>query len=172
HPPPGRSGAPIHGRVFLRADATRSQTHCNGLTLDELNQLEAIDEQLHELEDTDRIDYQWRFTATVLNEFERLRSENPLRYPDHLTVTVRFTDNHADFNDLTDAWDHGIAGHLYDHARVNTPLPGSDTKPDWTPGQAHALQLLNAGHWPHLRLPQLAHHGLPTNHPERKDSQP
>ncbi|MGY4770306.1 hypothetical protein ACXC9Q_25600 (plasmid) [Kribbella sp. CWNU-51] len=45
-------------------------------------------------------------------------------------------------------------------------MPGSDTAPDWAAGHRHADTLLAAGHWPHLRIPTLAHYGSPTHHTE------
>ena len=44
------------------------------------------------------------------------------------------------------------------------PLPGSDTAPDWAAGKRHADTILAAGHWPHLRIPALAHRATPTHH--------
>ncbi|MGW1344687.1 hypothetical protein ACWCOV_26840 [Kribbella sp. NPDC002412] len=136
------------------------------LTLDQLEQIEDIEGLLAELEHTDRAEYQRRFTATVRARFEQLRTEDPHRYPDHLTVTVRFADEDPTYparnGDLTDLWGSDLASLLYQHARETTPLPGSDTAPDWAAGQRHADTLLAAGHWPHLRIPTLAHYGVPT----------
>lgn len=135
------------------------------LTPDQLEQIEDIEEQLVELEKHDRAEYQQRFTATVRARFEQLRTEDPGRYPAHLTVTVRFADDNAINDDLADGWGGDLASHLYQHARETTPLPGSDTAPDWAAGQRHADTLLATGHWPHLRIPTLAHYDTPPTTP-------
>ncbi|TCO43587.1 hypothetical protein EV646_112164 [Kribbella antiqua] len=137
------------------------------LSLDQLEQIEDIEELLVELEKRDRAEYQQRFTATIHTRFEQLRTEDPHRYPENLTITVRFTADNASNDDLTDGWGSDLASLLYQHARETTPLPGTDTAPDWTAGQRHADTVLAAGHWPHLRIPTLAHYGVPTN--TRKD---
>ncbi|TCN36849.1 hypothetical protein EV644_11213 [Kribbella orskensis] len=141
------------------------------LTLDQLEQIEDVEELLAELEHRDRAEYQQRFTATVHARFEQLRTDEPQRYPEHLTVTVRFADEDASYpisnDDLTDGWGSDLGSLLYQHARETTPLPGTDTAPDWMAGQRHADTVLAAGHWPHLRIPTLAHYGVPTN--TRKD---
>jgi len=136
------------------------------LTVAELEQIEDIEEQLVELEKRDRDEYQQRFAATVRARFEQLRAEDPVRYPEHLTVAVRFADDNASNDDLTDAWGSDLASQLYQHARETTPLPGSDTALDWAAGQRHADSLLAAGHWPHLRIPTLAHYGTPNRDDE------
>jgi hypothetical protein len=137
------------------------------LTLNELQQLEEIEELLAELEHTDRAEYQQRFAATVQARFEQLRTEDPHRYPEHLTVTVRFADEDASYparnGDLTDAWGGDLASILYQHARETTPLPGTDAAPDRPAGQCHAAAILAAGRWPHLRIPTLAHYATPTD---------
>lgn len=136
------------------------------LTLNELEQIEAIEELLAELEHRERAEYQRRFTATVQARLEQLRTDDPHRYPEHLTVTVRFADEDASYpasnDDLTDGWGSDLASLLYQHARETTPLPGTDTAPDWTVGQRHAETVLAAGHWPHLRIAALAHYSAPT----------
>ncbi|MFG1818281.1 hypothetical protein ACGFIF_31265 [Kribbella sp. NPDC049174] len=136
------------------------------LTLNQLQQIEDIEGLLAELEHTDRAEYQQRLTATVQARFEQLRTDDPHRYPEHLTVTVRFVNDGPTPDgrtaDLTDGWGSDLASRLYQHARETTPLPGSDTAPDWAAGQRHADTLLAAGHWPHLRIPTLAHYGVPT----------
>jgi hypothetical protein len=137
------------------------------LTVDQLEQIEDIEEQLVELEKRDRDEYQQRFTTTVRARFEQLRADDPHRYPEHLSVTVRFVDDSAPNDVLTDGWGSDLASQLYQYARETTPLPGSDTAPDWAAGQRHADTLLAAGHWPHLRIPTLAHYGIPTRNPER-----
>jgi hypothetical protein len=151
------------GRVLFGDRWTPSRDR---LTLDQLEQIEDIEEPLAELEHRDRAEYQQRFTATVGARFEQLRTAEPHRYPEHLTVTVRFADEDPSYpasNDyLTDLWGNDLASLLYQHAREHTPLPGSGTQPDWTAGQSHAQTLLDAGHWPHLRIPQLVHYGVPT----------
>jgi hypothetical protein len=133
------------------------------LTLDQLQQIEDIEEQLVELEKRDRDEYQQRFAATVRARFEQLRTEDPHRYPEHLTNTVRFADADASSDDLTDGWGSDLASQLYQHARKHTPLPGCNTQPDRTGGQSHAKRLLDAGNWPHLRIPELTVYGLPTS---------
>ncbi|TCM35123.1 hypothetical protein [Kribbella sp. VKM Ac-2568] len=135
------------------------------LTLNQLEQIEDIEEQLVELEKRDRAEYQHRFAATVRARFEQLRADYPGRYPEHLAVTVRFADDNTSNDDLTDGWGLDLASRLYQYARETTPLPGSDTAPDWTASQSHAETLLAAGHWPHLRIPTLAHYGTPTTAP-------
>ena len=45
-----------------------------------------------------------------------------------------------------------------------SPLPGSDTAPDWAAGKRHADTILADGHRPHLRIPALAHRATPTHH--------
>lgn len=137
------------------------------LTLAELEQIEDVEYQFIELEKRDRAEYRQRFTATVLARLEQLRAEDPSRYPEHLTVTVRYADDTdhlavAGSPDLTDGWGIDLASILYAHARETTPLPGSDTAPDWTPGRTQTETLLADGHWPHLRVPQLAHYGRPS----------
>jgi hypothetical protein len=146
------------GQVLFGDRWSRSR---NRLTLDQLEQIEDIEEQLVELEKRDRDEYQQRFAATVRARFEQLRTKDPGRYPEHLTVTVRFADDNANSGELTDGWGIDLASLLYQHARETTPLPGSDTAPDWATGQRHADTLLAAGHWPHLRIPTLAHYGTP-----------
>jgi len=131
------------------------------LTVDELEQIEDAEELLSQLEQRDRAEYQERFAATVQAEFEQLRASTPDRFPEQLTVTVRYADHTTAHAELTQTWTPGLAGQLYQHARENTPLPGSDTKPNWTIGQRHAETLIAAGHWPHLRIPALAHYGTP-----------
>lgn len=136
------------------------------LTVDQLEQIEDIEEQLVELEKRDRGEYQQRFAAAVRARFEQLRAEDPVRYPEHLTIAVRFADDNASNDDLTDAWGSDLASQLYQRARETTPLPGSDTATDWAAGQRHAGTLLAAGHWPHLRIPTLAHYGTPNRSDE------
>jgi len=134
------------------------------LTLDELEQIEDIEELLVELEKSDRAEYQQRFAATVQARFEQLRTDEPHRYPEHLKVTVRFTDGtDSSTDDLTGGWGSDLASLLYQHARETTPLTGTDNAPDWTAGQRHADTILAAGHWPHLRIPALAHYATPTD---------
>jgi hypothetical protein len=144
------------GQVLFGARWSRSR---DKLSLDQLRQIEDIEEHLVELEKADRAEYQQRFAAAVQTRFEQLRAEDPGRYPEHLTVTIRFAE---DSDDLTDGWGSDLASQLYQHARENIPLPGSDTAPAWNAGQRHAATLLAAGHWPHLRIPALAHYGTPT----------
>jgi hypothetical protein len=137
------------------------------LTLNELQQLEEIEELLAELEHTDRAAYQQRFAATVQARFEQLRTEHPHRYPEHLTVTVRFAGEDASYpasnDDLTDGWGGDLASILYRHACETTPVPGTDAAPDWPAGQRHADAVLAARHWPHLRISTLAHYATPTD---------
>lgn len=151
------------GRVLFGDHWTSSRDR---LTLDQLEQIEDIEGLLAELEHRDRVEYQQRFTATVQARFEQLRTDDPHRYPEHLTVTVRFVNDGPTpagrTAELTDGWGSDLASLLYQHAREHTPLPGSHTRPEWTVGQSHAQTLLDAGHWPHLRIPQLAHYGTPT----------
>jgi hypothetical protein len=149
------------GRALFGQRWTQSRDR---LSLDELEQIEDIEEQLVELEKRDRDEYQQRLTAAVQARFEHLRADEPHRYPEHLSVTVRFADDTAPNDDLTDGWGSDLASQLYQHAREATPLPGSDIAPDWAPGQRHVDTLLAAGHWPHLRIPTLAHYGAPTRH--------
>jgi hypothetical protein len=160
-----------------RYKLTRTETHPvwgtreiqrGHLTADELERMEQIDELLWNLEEADQTDYQTRFTETVTAEYQRLRSEDPNVYPPSVTVTVRFTD---DLDDLTDPWD-GLAGRLYAHARANTPMPGSNTPPDHTVGEQYADRLLAAGLWPHLRVPELAHHSVPITHDTTNEVEP
>jgi hypothetical protein len=155
------------GRVLFGDRWSRSRAR---LTVDQLEQSEDIEEQLVELEKHDRDEYQQRFAATVRARFEQLRTEEPNRYPEHLVVTVRFTDDNASNDDLTDGWSSDLASQLYQHARETTPLSGSDTAPDWAAGQRHADTLLAAGHWPHLRIPTLAHYGTPQ--PQQRELTP
>jgi hypothetical protein len=148
------------GRVLFGDRWTRSRDR---LSLDQLEQIEEIEELLVELEKTDRGTYEQRFAATVQARLEQLRADGPNRYPEHLTVTVRFAGDEATSNDeLTDGWGSDLASLLYQYARETTPLPGTDSAPDWTAGQRHADTVLAAGHWPHLRVPALAHYGTPT----------
>jgi hypothetical protein len=144
------------------------------LTVAELEQIEDAEGPLVELEQRDRAEYRQRFTATVQARLEQLRAEDPSRYPEHLTITVRYADDTNDTNDsdhlpgggspdLTDGWGIDLASILYAHARETTPLPGSDAAPTWTPGRTHTETLLADGHWPHLRVPQLAHYGTPSS---------
>ncbi|WP_134006241.1 hypothetical protein [Kribbella sp. VKM Ac-2566] len=127
------------------------------LTLDQLEQIEDIEQALADLEDADRSEYERRFTVAVTTEFERRRAATGWHMPNQLTVNVRFVNHH---DNLTDGWEHGPASELYVHARGAVLLPGSDTAPDWSkPTPAHSL--LDAGHWPHLRIPSLAHYGTP-----------
>jgi hypothetical protein len=129
------------------------------LTRDQLEQIEDIEQALADLEDADRSEYERRFTVAVTTEFDRRRATTVGHMPAQLTVNVRFVNHHAN---LTDGWEHGLASELYAHARGAVLLPGSDTPPDWSkPAPARAL--LAAGHWPHLRLANLAHYGTPTN---------
>ncbi|MDX2971103.1 hypothetical protein [Kribbella solani] len=128
------------------------------LTIDQLEQIEDIEQALADLEDADRSEYERRFTAAVTAEFERRKAVAGGNIPAQLTVNVRFV-NHYD--NLTDGWEHGIASELYVHARSGVLLPGSETTPDWST-TTHASSLLAAGHWPHLRIPGLAHYGIPT----------
>jgi hypothetical protein len=137
------------------------------LTLDELEQIETIDEQLGGLELRDRAEYKERFAATIRAEFDRRRAGNDA-FPEHLTLTVRF-DDHGN-QGLTDGWGDSLESQLFQQARETTPLPGSDTAPEWTAGQSHAARLLGAGHWPHLRIPELAHYGIPTNTTTEQES--
>ncbi|MGW6279327.1 hypothetical protein [Kribbella sp. NPDC055071] len=128
------------------------------LTLDQLEQIEDIEQALADLEDADRSEFERRFTAAVTTEFDRRRATADRHLPAQLTVNVRFVNHH---DNLTDGWEHGLASQLYVHARGAVLLPGSDTTPDWSkPTPAHAL--LDAGHWPHLRIRDLAHYGTPT----------
>jgi hypothetical protein len=145
------------GRVLFGDRWDRSR---GNLTWDELDEIEDVEELLQALQEADRREYQERLTATIQSRFEQLRSAAAL--PDHLTVTVRFIDHTGDRTELTEAWSPGLAGQLYQHARETTPLPGSDTAPDWAAGQRYADALLTAGYWPHLRVPELAHYGIPT----------
>jgi hypothetical protein len=132
------------------------------LTWEELEQIETIEEQLCTLELSDRGDYQQRFTTTVQAEFARRRAlaDGTDSIPDHLTLTVRFTDDAG--QGLTDSWTDTLESQLYQHARETTPLPGSDTAPEWYAGHRRADAVLANGHWPHLRIPGLAHYGVPT----------
>jgi hypothetical protein len=148
------------GRALFAARWSRSRDR---LTIDELEQIEDIEEQLVELEKRDRAEYQQRFTTTVHARLEQLRTEDPHRYPEHLTVTVRFTDDRSGNEELTDGWGSDLASQLYQHAREHTPLPGTNTQPDWTAGQSPAKSLLDTGNWPHLRIPELTVYGIPTS---------
>lgn len=150
-----------------RYKLTRTETHPvwgtreiqrGHLTAVERERMEPIDELLWDLEDAERVEYRRRFTEAGEAEFERLHSESPMQFPDHLSVNVRYTDDYAD---LTEVWTGDMASRLYEHALNNTPLPGSDARPDRTIGQRYAQTLLDAGHWPHLRIPELAHYGAP-----------
>jgi hypothetical protein len=140
------------------------------LTIAELEQIEDTEGLLVELEQRDRAEYRQRFTATVQARLEQLHAEDPSRYPEHLTITVRYTDDTNDTDHLTDGWGIDLASILYAHARETTPLPGSDTATTWTPGRTHTETLLAAGHWPHLRVPQLAHYGRPITTTATEDS--
>jgi hypothetical protein len=131
------------------------------LTIEELEQIETIEEQLAELEQRNRAEYQQRFAATIHERFQHLRDDAPDQYPDHLTLTVRFADHTSDHTELTDGWSTALESQLYQYAREHTPLPGSDAAPDWSIGHSRATALLAAGHWPHLRIPALAHYGTP-----------
>ena len=86
---------------------------------------------------------------------------NPDRVPDRISVTVRFVGFGTDASELTDSWTPRLAGQLYQHARETTPLPGAHAAPDWTSGKTPGDALLAAGHWPHLRIHELAHYGTP-----------
>jgi hypothetical protein len=133
------------------------------LTLNELGQIEDVIELLADLERRDRAEYQVRFTTTVRAEFEQLRADEPDRYPAHLAVTVRYADHttHATPH-RTDPWDTPLVERLYEFGRKYTTLPGSDTRPRWEAYDRFAGELLAAGHWPHLRIPELAHYDVPT----------
>jgi hypothetical protein len=147
------------GRQMFGQRWTRGR---GNLTYDELGQIEEIDERLGDLELRDRAAYQQQLETVILAEFDRRRAltDGPDAIPQHLTLTVRFTD--ATDQGLTDGWSNTVESRLYQHARETTPLPGSDITPDWTPGHSHVAALLAAGHWPHLRIPTLAHYGTPT----------
>ncbi|GAA0948644.1 hypothetical protein GCM10009554_46470 [Kribbella koreensis] len=128
------------------------------LTDDELEQIEDVEIALIDLEDSDAAEYEQRFAATVAARWEQLRTEDPLGYPTELSVTVHFV-TASDTRGRTDGWGSDLASRLYQHARENTLLPGSDTLPDWSPGFVDTL--LVDGHWPHLRIPELAHYSVP-----------
>ncbi|MFI5712935.1 hypothetical protein [Kribbella sp. NPDC051620] len=129
------------------------------LTVAELDQLEDVHGHLAELEQADRSDYESRFAAVVQARWEDLRAGEPWRYPERLQVTVRFVPDSAEDRALTEGWGDDVASRLYQYARENTLLPGSDAKPDWSPGFVD--RLLVDGHWPHLRVPELARFGTP-----------
>jgi hypothetical protein len=129
------------------------------LTLEQLAQLDDVHDHLAELEQRDRTEYESRFTTVVQARWEQLRAGEPWRYPHGLEVTVRFVPDSAEDRALTEDWGDGVASQLYQHARENTLLPGSDAKPEWSRGFAE--RLLAAGHWPHLRIPELAHYATP-----------
>jgi hypothetical protein len=154
------------GRALFGARWSQSRSL---LSREELGQIEDAEELLVDLEKSDRAEYQRRFAATVQARLEQLRADDPDRYPEHLTVTVRFTDTDENGSyesrnaELTDGCGNDLASLLYQHARATTPLPGTDTAPDWTAGQRHAATVLAAGHWPHLRSPALAAYGTPTD---------
>ncbi|MDX3003250.1 hypothetical protein PWY87_16285 [Kribbella solani] len=148
------------GAVLFGNRWTRSRDR---LTVDQLEQIQEIEQTLVDLEDADRAEFERRFTAAVTAEFERRKADAGGNIPAQLTVNVRFV-NHYD--NLTDGWEHGIASELYVHARGAVLLPGSDTTPDWST-TTHASSLLAAGHWPHLRIPELAHYGIPSTSTEQ-----
>jgi hypothetical protein len=147
------------GRALFGQRWSQARGH---LTIEELEQIEEIEEQLAELEQRDRAEYQERFAATIHERFQQLCSDSSDRYPEHLTVTLRFADHTTDHTELTDGWSTTLESQLYQYAREHTPLPSSDAAPDWPIGHSHATALLAAGHWPHLRIPALAHYGIPT----------
>ncbi|MEU4390175.1 hypothetical protein [Kribbella sp. NPDC023855] len=130
------------------------------LTPGELEQIEDVHDYLYDLEVQDRAEYEERFTAEVAARLRQLRTEEPHRYPAQLTVTVRFVDDRDNDRALTEGCGLDLASQLYQHARQNTLLPGSNAKPDWSPGFVDTL--LVDGHWPHLRVPELAHYSTPT----------
>jgi hypothetical protein len=129
-----------------------------GLAPDEVDAMQEVDDMLEDLRTADLAEFRTRFTATILAEFEQLQRDNTDRYPEHLTVTVRFTDG---YDDLTDAWSGDLVSRLYEHARLNTQLPGSDLRYGDLDAARPGKTLLAAGHWPHLRIPELAHYGVP-----------
>ncbi|WP_328321848.1 hypothetical protein OHA70_25495 [Kribbella sp. NBC_00382] len=133
------------------------------LTDAELEQIDDVEIALIDLEDSDAAEYEQRFAAMVAARWEQLRTENPLGYPTELGVTVQFVTS-SDTRARTDGWGTDLASRLYQHARENTLLPGSDTLPDWSPGFVDTV--LVDGHWPHLRIPELAHYGVPTETPK------
>jgi len=137
------------------------------LTGEELEQLEPIDELLDDLRERDYADYQHRFANTIQAEVARIRTADPTSLPANVEISVRFIDHTGDHDDLTDLWGSGLDAQLYRHARETTLLPGSNAAPNWSSGQRFAQQLLAAGHWPHLRIPELAHYGTPTTTTEK-----
>ncbi|MFC9687785.1 hypothetical protein ACFTSF_04550 [Kribbella sp. NPDC056951] len=133
------------------------------LTRAELEQIEDVHDHLYDLEVSDRAEYEERFTAEVAARLSQLRAEAPLSYPARLTAMVRFVSD-SDDRALTEGWGNDLTSQLYQHARENTLLPGSDAKPDWSPG--FVASLLDDGHWPHLRVPELARYGTPAETPK------
>jgi hypothetical protein len=131
------------------------------LTVDDLEQIEDVHDYLYDLEVQDRAEYEERFTAAVAARLRELRTGDPHRYPATLTVTVRFVNDSDNDRALTEGWGFDLASQLYQYARENTLLPGSDAKPDWSP--RFVDRLLVEGHWPHLRIPELAHYATPTD---------
>jgi hypothetical protein len=140
------------------------------LSVEELEQLEPIDELLWDLQHRDYAEYRQRFAQALHAEVARIRATDPAALPDHVEVTVRFIDHTGNSDELTDLWGPGLESTLYRHARETTRLPGSNDTPDWSGYQQFAAQLLAAGHWPHLRIPELAHYGVPTNTNTEKES--
>jgi hypothetical protein len=136
------------------------------LSVDELEQIEDIEVLLYDLEDADRAEWERRFTAAVVAEYRRRTAALGLgsAVP---AVNVQFV-NHDD--NLTTGWDGGITGELYVHGRQATPLPGTDMTPERAPGRSNAQQLLGAGHWPHLRISELAQYGTPTSTTTREEN--
>ncbi|WP_145806669.1 hypothetical protein [Kribbella amoyensis] len=133
------------------------------LTIDELEQIEAVDDLIWDLYDADLATYRAAVADTITSEAERLRNDPHSQLPPHLSVTVRLLDpnNPADNRaDQTNGWEPGIESQLFQHAREATPLPGG-LLPDWSNYRMHE-EILAAGHWPHLRIPELARYGVPT----------
>ncbi|HET6294362.1 MAG TPA: hypothetical protein VFG33_13345, partial [Kribbella sp.] len=135
---------------------------------EELEQLEPIDELLDDLRERDHADYQHRFTNTIEAEVARIRTADPTSLPANVEIAVRLINHTGNPDELTDLWGSGLDAQLYRHARDTTLLPGSNATPNWTSGQRFAQQLLAAGHWPHLRIPELAHYGHPDSTTEKE----
>lgn len=140
------------------------------LTANELEQMQAVDELIWDLYDADVASYRAAVADTITAEVERLRSDPQSQLPAHLPVTVRLLDpnNPADnAADQTDGHGIGIESQLFLHARSATPLPGG-LLPDWSDFRMHEA-ILAAGHWPHLRIPELAHYSTPTATTEQEN---
>ncbi|ADB31273.1 hypothetical protein Kfla_2194 [Kribbella flavida DSM 17836] len=134
------------------------------LTVDELERMQAVDDLIWDLYDADLASYRAAVVDTINTEAERLRTDPGSLLPAHVPVTVRLLDPNEpgdNFADQTNGWDSSIESQLFQHARAATPLPGG-LLPDWSNFRMHEA-VLAAGHWPHLRIPELTHYGVPTN---------